>query len=53
MTCVVPGRRRMMVYPAPRAPRQRPEAPGSVPVIPDRPRHDDGGAAAEPEREPA
>lgn len=53
---VVPGRRRVLVNPAPRAPRapsRRPDAPGAIPALPVRPRHDDGGAAAEPEREPA
>lgn len=33
--------------------QRRPPAPGAVPVSPDKPRQDSGGAAAKPEREPA
>lgn len=59
---VVPCQRRVVVLigrhmrvieaPSPR-PRQRPEAPGSVPALPDRPRQGSGGAAAKPEEETA
>lgn len=50
---VAHARRRVLGEPSPRTPRQRPEAPGSVPVVPHRPRHDNGGAAVHPESEPA
>ena len=48
-----PPRMRVIASPTPHKPRPRPEAPGSALVRPDYPRRGDGGAAVEPEREPA